>query len=80
MKIQVLNANTDEALHHFVSAGFTPVKVNDVEVALLPRKANREELHKAVSTSETFVDKYKLSTVKVFSGGKGRPFMVFSTN
>jgi uridylate kinase len=80
MKVRVLNANTEEAMRYYVSAGFAPSKLNDTEVSLLTRKADRTELLKAVQTSESFVNNHKDSKVMVFSGGKGRPFTVFSTN
>jgi hypothetical protein len=76
MKVRVLNVDVNEMLHSFASAGFTPVKLNDTDITLLPRKATRDELMTAVRVSADIARSTQGSKLVIFSGGKGRPFTV----
>jgi hypothetical protein len=76
MKVRVLNTDVNEALHHYVSAGFSPTKVSDTDLDLTPGKATRDELLKAVSVADSFVSRHPEAQLAVMSGGKGRPFYI----
>lgn len=76
MKVRVLNTDVNEALHHYVSAGFSPVKVSETDLDLTPGKATRDELMKAVQAGESFVTRHPTAQLAVMSGGKGRPFYI----
>jgi hypothetical protein len=76
MKVRVLNTDVNEALHHYVSAGFSPTKSSDTDLDLTPGKATRDELIKAVQAGESFVTHHPEAQLAVMSGGKGRPFYI----
>lgn len=76
MKVRVANTNIDEVLHHYVSAGFSPVKAADDTIELTNGKAVREELEKALKAGESYVTRNAGAQLAVLSGGKGRPFYI----
>lgn len=76
MRVRISNVDVNEAVHHFVAAGFTARVLSSEDVSLLPRTATREELEKAVSATHKFHDAHKEAQCTVFSGGKGRPFHI----
>lgn len=76
MKVRVTNVSIDEAFNYYKNAGFTPSRTGNDEVALLPHKASRDELRKAVDLGYEFVTRNQEARLTVFSGGKGRPFNI----
>ena len=76
MYVKVANCDIQEALHHYVSAGFSPKIAGNDEIILTPGQADHDTLLKAVNATRSLYEGHKTGSFTVLSGRKGRPFRI----